>query len=294
MATAGARPEPPLVVIVGPTASGKTALAVKLAKSCGGEVICADSRTIYKGLDIGTAKPTAQEQEGVQHWGLDLVEPGERFTAADFKRYATEKIADIRARGKVPFLVGGTGLYVDAVVFDFGFAKEVDLAKRQELEKLSVETLQERCKEYNILLPENDQNKRHLIASLERNGALPIRKNAPIANTIIVGITTDRDILRHRIASRAEQLFCDGVVEEAIKLGKKYGWESEALTGNIYPLIAKMLDGGLTVEQVKQQFITLDWRFAKRQLTWLKRNRYIKWLPREEAERYLTTELALE
>ena len=100
----------PLVVIVGPTASGKTALAVRLASHYNGEIICADSRTVYKGMDIGTAKPTAEERALAPHWGLDLVEPNEGFSAADFKAYATATIDQIRARGAVPFLVGGTGL----------------------------------------------------------------------------------------------------------------------------------------------------------------------------------------
>jgi tRNA dimethylallyltransferase len=132
----------PLIVIVGPTASGKTSLAVQLAKKYDGEIICADSRTIYKGMDIGTAKPTLAERAVVLHWGLDLVEPGELFSAADFKRYADQKIEEIRNRGHVPFLVGGSGLYVDAVVFDYAFGVKADPSKRQMLEDWTVEELQ--------------------------------------------------------------------------------------------------------------------------------------------------------
>ena len=116
----------PLVVIVGPTASGKTGLAIELAEKYNGEIICADSRTIYRGMDIGTAKPTLKERQGVVHWGLDLVEPGEAFSAADFKAYADDKIANIRSREKVPFLVGGTGLYIDAVIFNYQFGTTAD------------------------------------------------------------------------------------------------------------------------------------------------------------------------
>jgi tRNA dimethylallyltransferase len=110
-----------IVVIVGATASGKTGLGVRLAKKWNGEVISADSRAIYEGMDIGTAKPTVEEQERVRHWGLDLVKPDERFTVADFQEYASEKIDEIRSRGKQPFVVGGTGLYVDALIYDYQF-----------------------------------------------------------------------------------------------------------------------------------------------------------------------------
>jgi tRNA dimethylallyltransferase len=116
----------PLIVIVGPTASGKTSLAIDIAKQFGGEIICADSRTVYIGMDIGTAKPSRAEQAMVPHWALDLVEPGQRFTAADFKEYANKKIAEIRSRGNIPMIVGGTGLYVDGVIFDYKFGDDVE------------------------------------------------------------------------------------------------------------------------------------------------------------------------
>lgn len=114
-----------VVVIVGPTASGKTSVSIEIAKALNGEIISADSRAIYKGMDLGTAKPSVEEQAGVPHWGIDLVEPGERFTVADFKAYAEQKIAEIRERGKLPMVVGGTGLYVDALVYDYQFGETV-------------------------------------------------------------------------------------------------------------------------------------------------------------------------
>lgn len=282
----------PLIVIVGPTASGKTSLAIELAEKYSGEIICADSRTVYKGMDIGTAKPTKEEQARVPHWGLDLVEPGERFTAADFKRYADEKIAEIRGRGKVPFLVGGTGLYVDAVVFDYQLGADADPELRQRLERLRLEELHEYCYKNNIPLPENKQNKRYVVRAIEQKTINTTRRNTPVNNTIIVGIATDREELRQRIALRTEHLFANGVVDEAIMLGEKYAWESEAMTGNIYPLLRQYRSGELTLEQVKERFETLDWRLAKRQLTWLKRNPYIKWLSLAEAGVYLSRYLA--
>lgn len=281
----------PLVVIVGPTASGKSALAIELAEQFGGEIICADSRTVYKGMDIGTAKPSAEDQARVSHWGLDLVVPGERFSAADFKEYANEKIADILARGKIPFLVGGTGLYVDGVVFDFEF-QPANESLRAELEELSLEELYEYCRKNNVMLPENSKNKRYVIRQIERGNVIPERLQVPQRETIVVGIATDREVLRERISKRSEQLFADGVVDEAKRLGEKYGWESQAMTGNIYRLVHEFVQGNITDAELKQKFETSDWQLAKRQLTWLKRNPHIKWLERDYAKKYIARRLA--
>lgn len=286
--------ERPLIVIVGPTASGKTSLAIDLAEQFDGEIICADSRTVYKGMDIGTAKPTKEEQSRVPHWGLDLVEPGTRYTAADFKRYAEQKISEIRSRGRTPFLVGGTGLYIDAVIFDYQFGLPADTDLRAQLEQLSIEQLQQYCSKNNIELPENDKNKRYLIRAIERKGISAKSKSAPISNSIIVGIATERDVLRTRIKHRVEQLFEYGVVEEAIKLGKKYGWNNEAMTGNVYQIAHAYLENELTLDEAVDKNATLDWRLAKRQLTWLKRNAYIRWFSLTEAKSYLGSVLANE
>lgn len=284
--------EAPLVAITGPTASGKTTLAVDLARQFKGEIICADSRTVYKNMDVGTAKPSHEERSIVPHWGLDLVEPGQQFTVADFKHYAEQKIQEIRKRGHVPFLVGGTGLYIDAVLFNYQFSLKADPIVRQQLESLTVNELQEYCNKRDIKLPENKMNKRYLIRTIERKGVTGERRRMPISNAIIVGIATDKITLYDRIKQRSEHLFDAGVVEEAIKLGKKYGWESEAMTGNIYPLVHKYLDDVLTLDEVKQQFVTLDWRLAKRQLTWLRRNNFIQWLHLSDARSYLSSVLS--
>ena len=111
----------PVIVIVGPTASGKTGAAIALAEEIGGEIICADSRTIYRGMDVGTAKPSMEERKNIVHFGLDLVDPDERFTVYDWKKYAEQKIYEIRKRGKFPIIVGGTGLYIDALIYDYQF-----------------------------------------------------------------------------------------------------------------------------------------------------------------------------
>jgi tRNA dimethylallyltransferase len=282
--------ELPLVVIVGPTASGKSSTAIKVAQAFDGEIICADSRTIYKHMDIGTAKPSAEDQALVPHWGLNLVEPGESFTAADFKTYALQKVEEIRARGHLPIIVGGTGLYVDGVVFDFEFAKpQPEL--RKTLEALSLEELIAHCVNNNIQLPENEKNRRYVIRAIEPKDITSKRLRRPIDNVVLVGITTERDELRRRINQRSEQLFENGMVEEAIMLGRKYGWDSEAMTGNIYKLVRKYVAGKLTLAQLKQDNITSDWRLAKRQLTWLKRNEFIHWIELDDAFSYLKSAL---
>jgi len=284
----------PLVVIVGPTASGKTSLAIELAERFNGEIICADSRTIYKGMDIGTAKPTDEERKRVAHWGLDLVEPGERFTAADFKRYADQKIIDTRNRGHVPFLVGGTGLYVDAVIFNYKFRGVANDTLRQQLEAMTIDELHKYCFNNNIKLPENSLNKRYVIRAIEQKNEPDTYSRTIIDNTIVVGITTEKNELHRRIGQRIEHMFENGVVNEATILGKKYGWRSEAMTGNVYPVIRLYLDGQISLEDAKEKVATLDRRLAKRQLTWLRRNTRIQWLSLAEAKGYLMRALANE
>lgn len=292
MATESLDRKLPLIVIVGPTASGKTTLAISLAERFGGEIICADSRTVYKGLDIATAKPTREEQMEVPHWGIDLVVPGEHFTVADFKEYTNQKIREIRERGHIPFLVGGTGLYVDSVIFDFQFVPRPDASFRQSLEKMSVKELQNHCIKNNIIMPENKQNKRHLIHAIEQKNVSSKRRDEPIENTIVVGITTDKQILRTRIELRSEQIFSNNVVQEATLLGKKYGWDNEAMTGNLYPLVKQMLDGEIDEDELKRKFAISDWKLAKRQMTWLRRNPYIAWGTVQHSEHYLSRIMA--
>ncbi len=282
----------PLVVIVGPTASGKTSLAIDLAKEFGGEIVCADSRSVYKDMNIGTAKVTQAEMDGVPHWGLDLASPGDYFTAFDFKNYAINKIVEIRSRGNVPFLVGGTGLYVDAIIFDYQFGKVLDVEKRTTLEKMTIEQLQSYCYENSVQLPENYKNKRYLIRSIEKKDDPVFKKDYPINNTIIVGLTTSKDDIMVRIESRIEQMLKNGVVEEIKSLGKKYGWGSEALKSNIYRTVKLHIDGSIAFDEIKPKAITLDWRLAKRQMTWLRRNCFIKWFNIEQAKTYIYSQLA--
>jgi len=283
----------PLIVIVGPTASGKTSSAIEIASRCNGEIICADSRSIYKNADIGTAKPTIVEQSIIPHWGLDLVEPGEYFSASDFKKYTDKKIAEIRSRGHIPLLVGGTGLYIDSVVFDYKFGSKVNEIFRSKLQQKTLDELYEYCKFNNISLPENYKNKRYVVRSIERNNEKLQRNNEPQNHTIIVGITTEKHILRSRIISRVDQLIENGVVDEAKKLGDTYGWNNESMKSNAYPLIHLYLNSEISLDDLKRKLVTLDWRLAKRQLTWFRRNRFIHWLSLDDVNTYLSDRLAI-
>jgi tRNA dimethylallyltransferase len=282
----------PLVVIVGPTASGKTELAIRIAKKFNGEIISADSRAIYRGLDIGTAKPTSEEQQGIVHWGIDIVDPGERFTTANFKVYAQQKISEIRSRGHLPIIAGGTGLYIDSVLYDFKFtACSNNLDERRKLENKSLEQLIYNCEKNNIKLPKNIKNKRHIINAILRKGEDPLKNDKIISNTILVGIATDRDILRSRIEERAKNIVSNTTINEAIRATEKWGWYNEAMTGNVYPLIKQYLGGTIDEIELERKLCVLDWRLAKRQLTWLRRNKDIKWFSIDEAWIYIVNNL---
>ena len=282
----------PLVVIVGPTASGKTSLAIDIAKRFNGEIICADSRSIYKGASIGTAKPSCNEQKIVPHWGLDLVEPGEYYSVADFKSYANQKIDEIRSRGHIPMLVGGTGLYIDAVIFDFQFGVAANNELRIQLQETPISELNDYCKKHNIKMPENSKNKRYIIRAIENNGQSSDKRKTPINNSIIVGINTEKSVLMSRISQRIEHLFEMGVIKEAVSLGTTYDWDNEAMKSNIYPLIHLYVDGLMSLDEVKSKSVTLDWRLAKRQITWLRRNKFIQWLSINDAKHFLIDKLA--
>ena len=278
----------PLIVIVGPTASGKTSLAIQLAKKYRGEIICADSRTVYRGMNIGTAKPSLEEQQEVSHWGLDLVDPGDSFSVSQFKDYARQKIKEIRSRGNIPFLVGGTGLYIDSVIFDFQFGAKYSKEKRVSLQEMTISELQQYCVNHDVSLPENSKNKRYLIRAIERAGKKSSGLEVPLSNTIVVGITTDKQLLRQRITDRAKKMFKDGVVEETIELANSTGWCNEAMTGNVYPIIKKLIEKEIDEDQAIREFIVSDVNLVKRQLTWFRRNPFIEWGDIHSCEQYLS------
>ncbi len=273
-----------LLAIVGPTASGKSALALRLAKKYKGEIIAADSRTIYKGMDIGTAKPTVAERAALPHWGLDLVEPGQAFSAAHFKCYAETAIKDIQGRGKLPILVGGTGLYVDGLLFDFGFGPPASPAKRGRLEALTTEQLRALINKKAYPMPENFQNRRHLIRALERRGRAGSARPRPAAGVRLIGLLPPDEVLRRRIDQRAEAIFAAGVVAETGSLIKQYGPAAVSATaGIVYKIAVRVLAGEITEAEAIERFKTADWRYARRQRTWFRRNSHINWFETPEA-----------
>jgi len=237
----------PLIVIVGETASGKSALAMDLAKRFDGEIICADSRTVYKDMDIGTAKPSKLDQKKIPHYLLDIIEAGQPFTVAEFKRLAHEAIQDISKKGKLPIMVGGSGLYVDSVIFDYQFSEK------------------SRSKD--------PKNPRHLKPNPDHGLDKKLRPN-----TLIIGLKLDRDELQKRITKRVGQMFSNGLIDEAKNLGNKYGWEIEVLKTPGYKALRRYLNNELNVTEAKELFIRSDMQLAKKQRTWFKRNNSIQWV----------------
>jgi tRNA dimethylallyltransferase len=279
----------PLVVLVGQTGSGKSALAIELAGRFHGEIISADSRAIYKGMDIGTAKPGAEDLAKVPHHLIDVVTPDQPFTVADFQRLAREAIADITNRGKVPFLVGGTGLYVDSVIYDFSFRRPANPTERQRLRAMTVEELQRELKERGLPLPENEQNPVHLIRTIETEGEVSQRGSLR-PNTLVLGLTVEKDELERRIRTRVESMVTQGFAEEVRNLAAKYGWGLSALQAPGYKAFRLYLAGQLSLDEAKQQFVRFDMQYAKRQKTWFKRNADIIWISNsEEAVDRVTT-----
>lgn len=265
--------ELPLIVILGPTASGKTAYAIRLARLIGGEVICADSRTVYRGMDVGTAKPTESERAGVPHWGLDLIEPDQRYSLYDFQRYAMAKIAEIRQRQHVPLLVGGSGLYINSVIYDYRLVGgDCDQTTRTELEKLPPDELRQLAIKRGAKLPRDLDNKRRLIRSLETGG---VSNNCGYLSRqmIVIGIAVDKEKLSQRISERAEQMLERGLVDETERLIARYGMV-EPLRRNAYGVVAKYLTGQIYEAELIEQISVKDRQLVKKQLTWWRNPRW--------------------
>ncbi|HZP55325.1 MAG TPA: tRNA (adenosine(37)-N6)-dimethylallyltransferase MiaA [Candidatus Saccharimonadales bacterium] len=267
-----------VLVVLGPTASGKSSVALKIAKEFDGEIISADSLTIHKNMDIGTAKPTKAEQKKTKHWAIDIIGPKRRFTVAQFQKYAKDKIEQIQSRGHLPIVVGGTGLYIDSLVFDFSFLGRADPKLRKKLEVLSVEELQQIIQKKGYKMPFNKNNKRHLIGLIERQGQIGTRNKKPPEGIIFVGLMPTSDDHKIRIQQRVEEMFKNGLVGETKRLIKIYGRRSlKAKAAVAYGPVIDYLQGSLTLDEAKANLRTLHWQYARRQKAWFKRNPYIQW-----------------
>lgn len=280
-----------LVVIVGPTATGKTLAGIEIAKKFNGEVICADSRTIYREMSIGTAKPTVQEQSGVAHHMLDIVNPDEIYSAAKFKKQATKLIDEIKDRGRLPIIVGGTGLYVDSVIYDYEFLPVADTKLRERLNNMSVSELQNEIKLLGYEMPENENNPRYLARTIETAGAKgkskTLRKDA-----LMVGINPGNEALKERISHRMEKMIEAGLLNEVETLHEKYGWAAPGMKAPAYKAFKDYYENKISKEEAEYNFTRNDYLLAKRQVTWFKRNKSIHWVKnREEAVEYITNKL---
>jgi len=268
----------PLLVIVGETASGKSGLALELALRLNGEIISADSWAVYKGFDIGTAKPSQSERAAVAHHLLDVAEADEGFNAVKFQRLANAAIKDIARRGKLPILVGGTGLYIDSVIYDYRFLPPTDPSLRSELNNLSLAELLERAQRQQLDTSGIDiRNKRRVIRLIENAGRLPGRQELR-ANTLILGLPTIREELRERIEGRVDHMLVAGLETEVSGLASKYGWEVEPMKGIGYKEWQAYLLGTQDMATTRQKIIRNSLELAKRQRTWFKRNSSIQWI----------------
>ena len=273
---------PKVVAVVGTNASGKSALGIELAKKYNGEIISADSRQVFTGLDLGSGKVTPEEMQGVPHHLIDVREPNEFFSMADFQKMSYAAIEDIRTRGRLPMIVGGTGLYVDSVLDGYMLSdKEPDLAYRAELEKLTTPEL------YDMLLklmPEAQVdrcNRNRVMRMIERihdgDNAVPSKQKR--YESLRLGVSWPREVVNHRIDERLERRLKEGMIEEVQGLMDR-GATTEFLLGLglEYRFITQHLLGEMGREEMLEKLAIAIKQFAKRQMTWFRRNPDIVWL----------------
>ena len=273
---------PKLIVIEGTNASGKSSLGIALASRFGGEIVSADSRQVYERMDLGSGKVTPEEMQGVPHHLLDVRKPGEFFSMADFQRLAYEAIDGIIARGKIPFLVGGTGLYVDAVADGYELSDRApDHSLRAHLETFDTPALYDMLKEK---LPDTEidpRNRHRVMRTLERLAADDYRPTgkSPRYTLLKLGVTWPREILKQRIDERLEKRLNEGMVDE-VKALLDEGVSEEFLTklGLEYKYLTWYLTGKLPYEQMVEELGNAIKKFAKRQMTWFRKDPRIIWL----------------
>lgn len=285
-----------IFVIVGPTASGKTGLSIKLAKKYNGEIISSDSRQVYKGMNIGTGKVTKKEMQGIPHHLLDVCSPKKRFTVADYKKLAEKAIRNIQKKNKMPIIVGGTGFYIQAVVDGITIPKvKPDLKLRKDLDKKSAEDLFKQLEKLDPVRAKNIDkfNKRRLVRALEiiikTKGAVPPLKSNPIDSEVLfLGINKPnlKKLIRERLIKRLKH----GMIAEVKNLrASGVSWKRLEEFGLEYRYIALFLQNKLTKEEMIERLQKEIEHYAKRQMVWFKRDKRIHWIKNEKTAQILLT-----
>lgn len=285
-----------LLVILGPTASGKSDLAIEIAKKFNGEIISADSRQVYKGMDLGTGKVERDKNfkefysEGVRHYLLDIVEPQQYFSVYQYQKLALKAINEILKKKKLPILCGGTGLYISAVIENWKFLKiKPNFELRKKLEKLSLEELFEKLKKIDPQRATtiDPKNKRRIIRALEialTKGKVPPLEKKPLKiDILILGIQKEKEELKKLIKTRLEKRINLGMIEEVKNLKEK-GVSSQRLEefGLEYRWVNRYLEGKITLEEMKKRLYNEIVKYAKRQMTWFKKMKNIYWIKTKE------------
>lgn len=289
----------PIVVVAGPTASGKTALAINIAKKYNGEIVNADSMQIYKFMDIGTAKPTKEEQREAKHHLLDFVEPDCEFSVADYTELAHKVIADIYKRGKLPIICGGTGLYINSVIDDITFGEvKTDYAMREDLGNIAkeqgVEVLMDMLSEFDEESAKtiHPNNLRRVIRAIEfyKLTGVPISKHKEMTkqiqsryNPLMIVIEHDREKLYQRINLRVDMMLEDGLIDEVKSLLKKgYTKDMNSMKGIGYKEIISYLEGDCSIEEAIDAVKLGSRHYAKRQMTWFRRDERVNYIDAQQ------------
>lgn len=266
-----------IVVIVGPTGVGKTKLSVELAKKIKAEIINCDSMQVYKELNIGTAKVTEGEKEGIVHHLLDIVEPNELYTVYDYQRDCRKKIEDIEKRGKNVIIVGGTGLYVKAALYDYRFETETTHRNYKNMSNLELLTaIREKDNSVDIHL-NNRQRLERALEKLENDGHFDKNGDTKLYDFYTIGLTTDREHLYEIINKRVDEMFENGLLEEVNNLYDRKIHSKAINTGIGYKELYQYFDGKVTLEEAKENIKKSSRRYAKRQYTFFNNQMDVKW-----------------
>lgn len=267
-----------LVVITGPTASGKTALGIEIAQQYDGEIISADSRAIYQGFDIGTAKPSQQERAGITHHLIDIRKPGESYSVAEFKADAFGAIQSIRQRQHLPIVVGGTGLYIDALLFDYQFRRGQG-RQSKDYEVLTLEQLQPIASQrFGDEIPQNEfKNRRRLIQILTHGLTKSTDRNQIKIDCIIIGLAPDMLYLKEKISKRVDVMLNNNFIQEVKDLFTDFGRDCPQFSIIGYRHALAFIDGEISLDELKERFVRDDFQLARRQMTWFRRNPAVVW-----------------